>query len=159
MFPLEFAMSAMRAGILMLGAVVALSGAGCGGSNTVPVKGVVTFDGKPLPNATVLFIPQEPGGRDAHGTTDDDGVFVLSTAGSADGALPGAYKVTVHYSEPATVPPTATNPADVQKAMAKKTRKPSLVLPPIYCQPDKTVLKHRVPDDGDVKLELKSAAR
>ena len=93
-------------------------------------------------------------------TTDDDGTFALSTFHSADGALPGAYKVTVHYSEPTMVPSTATSPADVQKAMAKKARTtPSLVIPPIYSQPDRTVLTHRVPDDGAVKLELKSVPR
>jgi hypothetical protein len=150
----------MLARVLMLGAVnLALLGVGCsGGAKTVPVEGVVTLDGKPLPNATVLFIPQEPGGRDAHGTTDADGAFSLSTDRSADGAFPGAYKVTVHYSEPVAVS-SASTPVDVQKVMGQKSRKSLSLLPPIYSQADKTVLKHRVPEDGAVKLELKSMPR
>ena len=63
--------------------------------------------------------------------------------------------MTVHYSEPVAVSSAAT-PADVQKAMAQKSRKSPSLIPPIYSQADKTMLKHRVPDDGPVKLELKS---
>ena len=70
--------------------------AGCG-TRPVPVKGVVTYEGRPLPHAFVVFIAQEPGGRDASGVTDAQGAFQLSTF-QTTGALPGLYKVTVQYS-------------------------------------------------------------
>jgi hypothetical protein len=135
--------------------------AGCGGSGTVPVKGTLTFDGKPLAGAFVTLIPDGPGGREAHGSTDAGGVFHLSTFSPKDGALPGAYKVTVTYSEPVPVPANLKSATDVQKAAAEAvdSRTTGLVIPPIYAQPDRTVLKHRVPEDGDLKLELRGTPR
>jgi hypothetical protein len=41
----------------------------------------------------------------------------------------------------------------MQKAGASK--KASLTIPEKYSQSDQTILRHRVPDDGDAKLELK----
>jgi hypothetical protein len=147
--------------LALAGAWLALSVAGCGAAKTVPVKGVVTFNDKPLANASVIFVTQEKGGRDATGTTDANGAFQLSTFVPKDGALPGLYKVTVHYSEAVAPPPNLRTAEDVQKALVKAgaSKKPAVIIPPIYSQPDRTVLKHRVPEDGDAKLELKSGAR
>jgi hypothetical protein len=144
--------------LAVAGVSASLSAAGCG-SRTVPVKGVVTFDSRPLANASVIFIPMEPGGRDASGSTDANGAFQLSTFRPGDGALPGLYKVTVHYSEPVAVPAGLKTAEEVQKAMVKASasHKPSFVIPPTYSRPDQTILRHRVPDDGDAKLVLKSA--
>jgi hypothetical protein len=146
--------------LVFAGTCAAFAGGGCG-RRPVPVRGVVTFDGKPLAHACVMFIPQEPGGRDARGFTDADGVFQLSTFRPRDGAFPGLYKVTVTFSEPVAVSPKLKTAEDVQKAMVKDgaSRKASVVIPPIYSQPDRTILKHRVPEDGEVKLELKNGKR
>jgi hypothetical protein len=105
----------------------------------------------------VQFISQEPGGYDATGYTDANGAFRLTTHRQNDGALPGLYKVTVRHSK-AFDTPQAAGPADVQKAAAPPGGSPkaSLVIPLIYSRPDMTILKHRVPDDGDAKLELRS---
>ena len=137
------------------GACTAFSAAGCG-AKPVPTKGVVTVDGKPLVKATVMFTSQESGGKDATGLTDANGGFELTTAHEKDGALPGLYKVTVHYSEPIDVPPNVKSPRDVQKMQANADRK-ALVVPKIYTRQDQTPLQHRVPDDGDAKLQLRSA--
>jgi hypothetical protein len=125
---------------------------GCG-VKPVPVKGVVVIDGKPSPHAFVMFTPQETGGKEAHGATDEHGVFHLTTFRAKDGALPGHYKVTVAYTEPAPVE-KGLSPAEVQQAQTEPRR----VLPPMYAQIDETVLEHRVPEDGDVKLELHTVA-
>ncbi|HXG08260.1 MAG TPA: hypothetical protein VNK04_00560 [Gemmataceae bacterium] len=120
---------------------------------------MVTVDGKPLANAFVHFIPQDEGGRDASGSTDANGVFQLSTFRPNDGALPGSYKITVQYSDPVEIPANFKTAEEVQAATtrASASQKASIILPPIYTQPDRTILKHRVPEDGDVRLELKSA--
>jgi hypothetical protein len=120
------------------------------------VKGVVLFNGKPLPKASVMFIPEGPGGKAATGYTNGDGVFELTTSRLKDGALPGSYKVTVQYSEGVDPPATLKTSEEVQKWLAGAVRKPTIVIPEIYSRPDKTILKHRVPDDGDARLELKS---
>lgn len=147
---------------LLIGVVTAVAIVGCSSAPVpVPVKGKVTFDGKPLANAAVMLIPQTPGAREATAFSDTEGVFELSTDRPKDGVLPGSYKVTVQYSEPVQVPSNLKSAEDVQNAMARAiaTKKPTIVIPPIYARPDLTVLTHKVPDDGDMKLELQSTKR
>jgi hypothetical protein len=74
--------------------------AGCGKSDvpkTVPVEGVVTYQGKPVAGAYILFMGQGPL---AHGETDDQGHYKLMTTVPGDGAPPGNYKVTISKSKP-----------------------------------------------------------
>ncbi len=151
-------MSAVRSRIMNpILVYLSLASVGCG-SKAVPVKGAVTLDDKPLANASVLFISQEPGGRDASGFTDADGVFELTSLRPQDGALPGLYKVTIHCSEAVEAPAGASSPADVQRAKAKApaSRAETVVILPIYSQPDQTVLSQRVPPEGEVRFDLKS---
>ena len=77
--------------------------AGCGGSSTpktYPVTGVVTFQGRPLPDAVVMFFAE--GGRSATGATNAQGEFTLTTFVPGDGALSGPKKVAL--GEPAVEP-------------------------------------------------------
>ena len=75
-------------------AAVVLGLAGCGGgSGTVPVRGTVTFKGKPVPSGTVTFIPDV--GPQATGEIGPDGSYTLTTYKTGDGAVPGSYKVVV----------------------------------------------------------------
>ena len=90
--------------------LLALLPAGCGSGKpkTYPVAGSVTYNGQPLANAVVTFIPSS--GRPTAGITNAQGEFTLPT-----GALPGANKVTVaepaiemkegDYSVPPETPP------------------------------------------------------
>jgi hypothetical protein len=63
--------------------------AGCGpsGPEIASVSGRITMDGKPLPNATVVFIPEN--GRPAGASTDADGNYVLNFSQGRRGAIPG----------------------------------------------------------------------
>ncbi|WP_437202821.1 carboxypeptidase-like regulatory domain-containing protein [Planctomicrobium sp. SH664] len=70
--------------------------AGCGSSDSLSladVKGDVSYQGKPVPNATVMFIPQD-GSLPAMGTTNATGEFTLRTQGQ-NGAVPGTHGVTI----------------------------------------------------------------
>ncbi len=79
--------------------------AGCGESvvvpkwpDTVPCEGTVTYDGKPLTEAQILFIPDaSTTGQGASGTTDASGKYSLSSRNSAGetvkGIIPGKYRV------------------------------------------------------------------
>ncbi len=150
-------MSQTRAILIALaGMAIAFSASGCGGATPVPTKGVVLLDGKPLAQANVLFIAQEPGGKHATGYTDASGAFDLTTDRLKDGALPGTYKVTVHYAEAVERPKNLRSPAAMQQATieANEQRGPTLV-PEIYTRSDLTVLTHRVPEDGDARFELR----
>ncbi len=72
-----------------------LTAVGCdSGQDIASVEGVVTMDGKPLPRATVQFIP-EVGGRPALARTDKDGKYVLNFSGGRKGAIPGKNKVQI----------------------------------------------------------------
>ena len=95
----EFPCRTPRPGRFRLAAGLAvLLVAGCGDKYTpVPVSGVVTLDGKPVEGATVYFyaVGDAKDGRPAHGTTDKEGAFRLSTMGDEDGALRRHYKVVI----------------------------------------------------------------
>ncbi len=82
-----------------------LISSGCGGRGpayrTVPVKGVLTCQGKPIAQVQVLFSPKAEHGREekapgraAMARTDENGRFELSTYGLHDGAVIGKHTVT-----------------------------------------------------------------
>jgi hypothetical protein len=149
-----------------LALVLVLGVCGCGGAKPIKVKGTVTFDGQPLPNGLVKFIPTAERGREATGVTDDKGIFQLETFSSADGALPGDYKITVDYQEPVSQTEVAAPQKGqsmkamwdaTQKAMKQQQKKaPKFVIPPKYGDRKETPLQQRVPPDGPVLLELRS---
>ncbi|MCA9195709.1 MAG: hypothetical protein KDB03_28260 [Planctomycetales bacterium] len=71
---------------------------GCGSGNTAKVEGVVTLDGKPLPDIRVLFQPEnkdsENLGVGSFGLTDSEGKFVLVLSDSeSEGAVVGNHTV------------------------------------------------------------------
>ncbi len=67
---------------------------GCNSSDLALVKGKVTLNGKPVPNGTVNFIPDNPG-PSATGELKPDGTYALTTNKLDDGAKPGTYKVVI----------------------------------------------------------------
>jgi hypothetical protein len=72
---------------------------GRGGPNLVPVKGRVVYaDGRPVSAASVVFTPDASQGNNgmlATGLLALDGTFTLRTYPHGDGAMVGAYKVTI----------------------------------------------------------------
>jgi hypothetical protein len=153
-------------------AAVLVTSAGCGGgSKPVKVEGTVTLDGKPLPRATVSFMPVGEG-RAASGETDADGIFRLTTFRTNDGALPGEYKVIVTVTEldPRMSKPSqewsveerkaarmTMSPMGKKQAAEKKHKTPPAV-PAVYSDPKRTPLKEVVPPPGKVELDLNSKA-
>ena len=85
--------------------VVCLGGCGANdGSQPIRAGGVVTYQGKPLPNAEVVFAPEDQR-RVANAITDGEGRFSLGTYRPGDGALPGKHRVTIIARGPAKQPP------------------------------------------------------
>ncbi len=68
---------------------------------TEGVTGVITYNGEPLADATVKFIPTDSTGSQSYGKTNEKGEYKLQTLlGAADaGTTPGEYKVTVDCIE------------------------------------------------------------
>ena len=86
--------------LLLLASLVFLPCWGCGSDSgqltgtTIPVKGKVTFKGKPLTQGEIVFEP-DSAGREAHGPIKSDGSFELTTFKQGDGAVPGTHRVAV----------------------------------------------------------------
>ena len=101
-----------------------LSCGGCGSGRyefeTVPVEGVVTLNGEPLPDALVTFLPEN--GRPASGRTDDSGRYELVYLEGKPGALPGKHKVSIS---------TAVEPDSDSDDPDKQKGRPEIV-PPVY---------------------------
>jgi hypothetical protein len=152
---------------------VILTTVGCGKGNLIKVEGVVTLDGKPLPGATVSFVPVGEG-QPAFGRTDADGSFRLTTSRTDDGAKPGDYKVVVVVEEAdekfvGRDPQTFTDEEKREARMGTMTpmgkkqaagkKKPPSPVPAIYGDVKQTPLRESVPPAGKVELALRTAVR
>ncbi len=104
---------------------------------TVPVTGTVTYQSKPVPGANVMFYPEE-GRKPAVGTTDENGVYSLTTFEKGDGAIPGTHTVTV----------TAYDSTDQGASMAS-------LVPEKYASPTASPLQVTVEQgSNEIPLEL-----
>ena len=164
----------LRPGWCLLSAGLTLllaTAAGCGGKYTpVPVNGVVTLDGKPVEGATVNFyaVGDSKDGRVAHGTTNKEGEFRLSTLGKEDGALPRRYKVVVTKYVPTIanlkIPdfPDTQEGRDAKQDFMYRTFEAKGIqpfknsLPAVYGDSNTTPLEYDITERTTVKLELVS---
>ena len=102
--------------------------AGCGPSGQVkvyPVKGRVTFEGKPMVGGGgISFVPKtEQAGKSPGGIINPDGTYVLGTYTQADGSMAGDFRVVIFQETvqepkptPDGAPPAAAAPATVAAA-------------------------------------------
>jgi hypothetical protein len=69
---------------------------------TIPVKGIVRMDGKPLANARIVLHPvdERAGIPRPVGTSDANGAFELRTYSASDGAPEGDYRATISCRGP-----------------------------------------------------------
>ena len=85
--------------VLCASLVIALLATGCGGPNPsagcLAVSLTVTMKGQPVEGAQVTFTANGEGARNCQGTTDKAGKAIIGTFSTDDGAMPGAYKVSV----------------------------------------------------------------
>jgi len=72
---------------------------GCGGDpDLADVKGVITLDGKPLPDAFVQFTP-DANGATSYGKTDAKGSYRMKFSNSAYGAFIGDSRVSIRTGD------------------------------------------------------------
>lgn len=142
----------------MLLAVMALAVCGCGRQKdrwlaarpaTTPASGEVTFEGKPLDGAIVVFQPTAPGGIGASAVTDAQGKFELKTFPPEAGAVPGAYSVTVLKT---AMPSGGGGNNDESQPVLVVS-----VIPSKYSIPTESGLNAHIPEDGteDLVFHLK----
>ena len=137
-------MGSMLRSKLWLLALVGVMLAGAGGCrqegpDVVPVSGVLTRQGKPVPNMQVWFQPVE--GRPSWGASDDAGRFTLNYARGQDGAKVGKHRVFVKYDP---------RPLDAAEEFAIQSGKRR---PPAQPQDLKVVLEKYGPQ-GSAPLEV-----
>lgn len=114
---------------------------GCSGDRfpVLPVSGTVTFNGKPLANATISFEPvakNDDGvaGEISVGRTDAKGHFTLTTTGGKPGAVIGSHRVRI------------TTARSSSKANSDEIQISKEVIPPQYNTT--TELQFEVSNDG-----------
>ncbi len=124
-------------------AILSLAIISCAGnSGLAPVTGKVTYQGKPVPEATIVFVG-EGSARPAIAISAADGTYSLRTL-DANGAAPGNYMVVVTKTE---LPAEAGEPPSMEEA-ANRARTPppppKRLLPAKYGDATTTPLKFEV---------------
>lgn len=133
--------------------------AGCNAAGSddpelVEVSGLVTRDGKPVPEAIVTFHSPASGQPSAFGRTDAEGRYQLMTT-SRPGAVPGNYRVTVSQLTDLKGKPIVADPEngmDAQQLLMQGQARESI--PPAYSDLQNTQLKIEVPVAGGELPEI-----
>jgi hypothetical protein len=142
---------------MTLGAVLCCTGCGqSDGLNLAEAGGKVTYQGKPVPNATVVFMPQD--GLPAIGMTDDEGRFEFNTGGRPGATVGGgAISVTaVHQSREVTDEEVEKIGGAAFDALLASIRKS--LIPEKYNHPQTSGLTATItedPDQNQITLDLK----
>ena len=127
---------------VLLAAMLALGGCGPAGLNVVPVAGSVTLDGKPVEDAAVAFVAVD-GGHLAHGVTDHQGRFALTTT-NRPGAVVGEHRVVITKQN--TFDPTIHGGIGEMRV--------EWIVPKRYSTPDTSELRAAVPAGGTDTLQF-----
>ena len=138
-------------------ALCTLLAVGCDGGSgsdvpkTVPVSGVVTYNGQPLTHGEVVFTPKDTKiGRSSRGEIGPGGKYSLTTFREGDGVVPGDFSIAVFcYEDPP--PPTSEELANPPAAFGLRG-KPAI--PTRYLDPKTSGLTATVSESANV-VDLK----
>ena len=133
--------------MVLLIAPLCFAGCDAGGIKTVPVTGRVTYNGNPVTEGMVTFMPaSSPAGsiyRPATSQLQPDGSYNLRTFEPGDGVIPGEYAVAiVAFDHDTWAPPQY--PGD----------EPDYTVPKKYVRPDTSGLEAVIPADASGPLEI-----
>jgi len=138
---------------------VSFFSAGCsqsGNVKTYPVKGVVTFDGKPMVGGgSISLVPttNQPG-KTAAGIIKPDGTYILGTYTETDGSMTGDFKVII-FQETAKEGQAAPDGA-APTATATTSVAPADRIPLLYSDDQKTPLTAKIePQPNEINFDLK----
>ncbi|MBN9120049.1 MAG: hypothetical protein J0I06_12945 [Planctomycetes bacterium] len=123
-------------------AAVAFAG-GCGGPKAYPVRGKITFEGKPMKGGgAISFVPAGGrSGRAAGGAIKDDGTYELTTDKPGDGAATGEFRVVILQSTDRE--PDATKDGERAGKAVAVVAEPDRI-PAVYADPMKSPLTAKV---------------
>jgi hypothetical protein len=133
--------------------LVASLSLGCGSSGKPgpamgDVSGTVRYRGKPVANASVVFLPKTPDTRAAAVTTDADGDYRLSTYGVNDGAVVGSFQVSIVARAPYDGPVPEGMSSAYAKEVFQNSGQP--VIPERYFSPNTSGLTAEVKPGANV---------
>jgi hypothetical protein len=139
-----------------LGGLVVLDGCGRRLPSVVPVQGTVLLDGKPLPKASVTFIPQlDRFGAESNSMaeTDEEGRFTLTcTYKGQPGAVVGKHVVVVTEAPPPKELRRVQDSRVLDQYRAKWGNRP---IPPKYSSVSESPLQIEIKEgQGPVTIEL-----
>jgi hypothetical protein len=159
-----------QGGLLLLAACILGLASGCSRGRQYPpthsVSGVVTFEGQPVADALVSFLPVD-GQNPANGSTDASGRYELTSFTRGDGAMEGSFRVTiVKYEKEAEDKPAVSAEKPAAEAESEETGNegyvpagmvvsqydegPKNLLPKQYADQQKTPLTAAVRADQNV---------
>jgi cell division septation protein DedD len=139
-----------------IAAAVAVVVSGCSrNSGLVPVSGKVTYQGQPVPGATVLFMG-DANSRPATAISGPDGSYSLRTLDSK-GALPGQYTAVVSKTELSSDPGEPPSMEEAAKAANRPPPPPKKLLPAKYADAAKSPLKFEVKKGQTNSFDLQLA--
>ena len=132
---------------------------GCSRHNDLhlaPVSGIILYEGQPLPNANVCFLPEDKNNRAASVQTDTNGRFVLTTFKKGDGVVSGKYQVTVSKFEEIEI-----SEGNIKKSnrLPKDNKNLKPLIPMRYNLPATSGLIVDVPAKGIKKLKLELTSK
>ncbi len=128
---------------------------GCGGDslpNLVPIEGEVLYNGEPLTEGTVIYLPAQPGGRQATGPIGPKGQFTLMTLKKNDGVMRGDYQIAIYAYEPHPGEPMSR---EEREAAGGKIER-GFIIPEKYADGATSGLTDKVDEDhsGFKRIEL-----
>jgi hypothetical protein len=72
------------------------------GPEIYEVSGTISYQGEPIPNIDIIFVPEDTVNfKESRATSDDEGKFVMSYTYELDGVAPGAH--TIYVEDPAAL--------------------------------------------------------
>jgi hypothetical protein len=136
--------------------MTSLSGCGRRLPAIVPVQGTVLINGKPLPKASVTFVPQVDNlGADSNSTavTDENGQFTLTCANTGQpGAVVGKHIVVI--TDP-PLPDELRNSRDAREIARYRGKLGNRPIPAIYTSVSKSPLHLEIKEGQEaVKIEI-----
>jgi hypothetical protein len=132
---------------------------GCSSSglpDMVPIRGEVLYNGEPLKEGNVVYLPTKAGqGRQATGAIQADGSFVMTTLKEADGVMQGEYNLVIYAYEPHPGEPKSREEHEALAESCEILR--GFLIPEKYTSPNTSGLSDRVDGDhsGFKRIELR----
>lgn len=140
--------------ITLMVASLIVGGCGESGPEMIPIRGEVLYNGAPLSDGMVVYLPAATGEtQQASGRIQEDGTFALTTSKKGDGVRVGEYNIIVQaYSRPGGRMLTREETESGARSAA-----PKLIIPEKYVDPSRSGLTDTVNSDhsGFKRIELK----